>query len=78
MLNHDMHAFLREPMRELHLSIPVRMDDGRVKHLVDRVFGGLSSCRIWPGSFRSRPKTRALAQSTATRMRLRKPYCLDR
>ena len=28
-LDPDMHAFLREPMREFHFSIPVRMDDGR-------------------------------------------------
>ena len=27
----DMHAFLREPMREFHFSIPVRMDDGHVQ-----------------------------------------------
>lgn len=26
-LDPDMHAFLREPMREFHFSIPVRMDD---------------------------------------------------
>ena len=26
-LNPDMHAFLREPLREFHFSIPVRMDD---------------------------------------------------
>jgi len=26
-----MHAFLREPMREFHFSIPVRMDDGRTQ-----------------------------------------------
>jgi glutamate dehydrogenase (NAD(P)+) len=26
-----MHAFLREPMREFHFTIPVRMDDGRTK-----------------------------------------------
>jgi glutamate dehydrogenase (NAD(P)+) len=25
------HALLRDPMRELHVSIPVRMDDGKVK-----------------------------------------------
>ncbi len=30
-LDPDMHAFLREPMRELHFSIPVRMDDGRTR-----------------------------------------------
>lgn len=30
-LDPDMHAFLREPMREFHFTIPVRMDDGRVK-----------------------------------------------
>ena len=30
-LNHDMHAFLREPMREFHFSIPVRMDDGHTQ-----------------------------------------------
>ena len=29
-LDPDMHAFLREPMREFHFSIPVRMDDGRI------------------------------------------------
>lgn len=28
-LDPDMHAFLREPMREFHFTIPVRMDDGR-------------------------------------------------
>ncbi len=27
-LDPQMHAFLREPMRELHFTIPVRMDDG--------------------------------------------------
>lgn len=27
-LDPDMHAFLREPMREFHFSIPVRMDSG--------------------------------------------------
>ena len=30
-LDPDMHAFLREPMREFHFSIPVRMDDGSTK-----------------------------------------------
>lgn len=30
-LDPDMHAFLREPMREFHFSIPVRMDDGRTR-----------------------------------------------
>lgn len=30
-LDPDMHAFLREPMRELHFSIPVRMDDGTTR-----------------------------------------------
>lgn len=30
-LDPDMHAFLREPMRELHFTIPVRMDDGRTR-----------------------------------------------
>ena len=30
-LDPGMHAFLREPMRELHVSLPVRMDDGTVK-----------------------------------------------
>ena len=34
-LDPDMHAFLREPMREFHFTIPVRMDDGRT-----RVFKG--------------------------------------
>ncbi|MFN2105334.1 MAG: Glu/Leu/Phe/Val family dehydrogenase [Candidatus Promineifilaceae bacterium] len=29
-LDPDMHAFLREPMREFHFTIPVRMDDGNV------------------------------------------------
>jgi glutamate dehydrogenase (NAD(P)+) len=29
-LDPGMHAFLREPMRELHVSLPVRMDDGKV------------------------------------------------
>ena len=27
-LDPDMHSFLREPMREFHFSIPVRMDSG--------------------------------------------------
>jgi len=30
-LGPGMHAFLREPMRELHVTLPVRMDDGSVK-----------------------------------------------
>lgn len=30
-LDADMHAFLREPMREFHFTIPVRMDDGRTE-----------------------------------------------
>ncbi|MCB0014843.1 MAG: glutamate dehydrogenase, partial [Anaerolineales bacterium] len=30
-----MHAFLREPMREFHFTIPVRMDDGS-----SRIFRG--------------------------------------
>jgi glutamate dehydrogenase (NAD(P)+) len=30
-LDSSMHQFLREPMREFHFSIPVRMDDGRVR-----------------------------------------------
>jgi len=30
-LDPDMHAFLREPMREFHFTIPVRMDDRRTR-----------------------------------------------
>jgi len=30
-LEPGIHAVLREPMRELHISIPVRMDDGKTK-----------------------------------------------
>ncbi|MBK7894918.1 MAG: Glu/Leu/Phe/Val dehydrogenase [Anaerolineaceae bacterium] len=30
-LDHDMRAFLREPMREFHFTIPVRMDDGTTR-----------------------------------------------
>lgn len=30
-LDSDMHAFLRQPMREFHFSIPVRMDDGSTR-----------------------------------------------
>ena len=30
-LDSDAHAILREPMRELHIALPVRMDDGSVK-----------------------------------------------
>ncbi|MBL7081289.1 MAG: Glu/Leu/Phe/Val dehydrogenase [Candidatus Omnitrophica bacterium] len=30
-LNPGMHSFLRTPMRELHVSLPVRMDNGSVK-----------------------------------------------
>ncbi|RLE16002.1 MAG: glutamate dehydrogenase [Acidobacteria bacterium] len=30
-LDEDIHAVLREPMREFHVSIPVRMDDGTMK-----------------------------------------------
>ncbi|MCA9991269.1 MAG: Glu/Leu/Phe/Val dehydrogenase [Ardenticatenaceae bacterium] len=30
-LDPQMHAFLREPMREFHFSIPVHMDDGHVE-----------------------------------------------
>src|SRR4030043_1273463 len=29
-LDPGLHAFLREPMREMHVSLPVRMDDGSV------------------------------------------------
>jgi len=34
-LDPDIHAVLRVPMREIHVSLPVRMDDGKV-----RVFHG--------------------------------------
>ncbi|MCD6219721.1 Glu/Leu/Phe/Val dehydrogenase, partial [Candidatus Calescamantes bacterium] len=34
-LDPDVHAILRLPMRELHVSLPVRMDDGTI-----RVFQG--------------------------------------
>jgi glutamate dehydrogenase (NAD(P)+) len=30
-LDPGMHAFLREPLRELHVTLPVRMDDGSVE-----------------------------------------------
>src|SRR5210317_119122 len=30
-LDPNMHAFLREPMREFHFTIPVKMDDGGVR-----------------------------------------------
>ena len=30
-LEPNIHAILREPMLELHVSIPVRMDDGKAK-----------------------------------------------
>ncbi len=30
-LDPDMHAFLREPMREFHFTIPVKMDDGHTQ-----------------------------------------------
>ncbi len=30
-LDPGLHAFLREPMRELHVSLPVRMDDGSLR-----------------------------------------------
>jgi glutamate dehydrogenase (NAD(P)+) len=30
-LDPDMHTFLRQPMREFHFTIPVRMDDGHVQ-----------------------------------------------
>lgn len=30
-LDPDMHAFLREPMREFHFTIPVKMDDGHTR-----------------------------------------------
>ena len=30
-LDPDMHTFLRQPMREFHFTIPVRMDDGPVR-----------------------------------------------
>jgi glutamate dehydrogenase (NAD(P)+) len=30
-LDPAMHAFLREPLRELHVTLPVKMDDGSVK-----------------------------------------------
>ncbi len=32
-LDPAMHAFLREPMREFHFTIPVRMDDGTCTNL---------------------------------------------
>ena len=34
-LDPDMHQFLRQPMREFHFTIPVKMDDGRT-----RIFNG--------------------------------------
>ncbi|HEY1408340.1 MAG TPA: Glu/Leu/Phe/Val dehydrogenase [Promineifilum sp.] len=30
-LDVDMHTFLREPMREFHFTIPIKMDDGRTQ-----------------------------------------------
>ncbi len=30
-LDESLHAFLREPTRELHVTLPVRMDDGSIK-----------------------------------------------
>ena len=30
-LDEDIHAILREPMREFHVSIPVRLDNGKLK-----------------------------------------------
>ncbi|MEM8856724.1 MAG: Glu/Leu/Phe/Val dehydrogenase [Chloroflexota bacterium] len=30
-LDYDMHQFLRQPMREFHFTIPVKMDDGSVR-----------------------------------------------
>jgi glutamate dehydrogenase (NAD(P)+) len=30
-LEPEMHAFLREPLRELHVTLPVKMDNGRTK-----------------------------------------------
>ncbi|MHB1000381.1 MAG: Glu/Leu/Phe/Val family dehydrogenase [Armatimonadota bacterium] len=30
-LDPDVHAFLREPMREMHVSLAVKMDDGKIK-----------------------------------------------
>ena len=33
-LDEDMHAFLREPMRFLQVSIPVKMDDGSTKTFI--------------------------------------------
>ena len=30
-LDGNMHQFLRQPMREFHFTIPVRMDDGTVR-----------------------------------------------
>ncbi len=30
-LDEDIHAILREPKKEFHVSIPVRMDDGKIK-----------------------------------------------
>ena len=30
-LKSDVHEMLRHPMRELHVSIPVRMDNGAIK-----------------------------------------------
>ena len=39
------HMLLREPMRELHVSFPVRMDDGRY-----RVFKGSDFTRTRPST----------------------------
>ena len=30
-LDHDVHAVLRRPARVLEVSVPVRMDDGRIE-----------------------------------------------
>ena len=30
-LDPDMHRFLRQPMREFHFTIPVKMNDGRTE-----------------------------------------------
>ena len=38
-LSPSMHAFLRVPMRELHFSIPLQMDDGGFQEI------GRASCR---------------------------------
>jgi glutamate dehydrogenase/leucine dehydrogenase len=54
-LDPDVHEILRHPLRELHVSIPVRMDDGTTRWVPRRVaFDSIPRRRSIPSCARSR------------------------